>query len=267
MTPVLSPICRLILDIVVTGASTGFGRALAELVLIKGEIAIATARRPESLSALAAQHPSDRLLVLKLDVTQPDEIAAAFAQAKVSFGRVDVVVNNAAIAVMGEVEAQAHEEGPVRGVFETNFWGAARVTSEAVRFFREVNEPVGGRLLQISSITGLIGGPGLAYYAASKHGEAGETLGCTRSRRMLMLLCWSQRSRVSPSPWPLSSTLRGTSRYGSLCMRLCGPGAERNPTGHARQPRELPHRGSSEDDLGTSSPCIQQPGPSCDAHA
>ncbi|KAM5541137.1 hypothetical protein V8D89_005066 [Ganoderma adspersum] len=159
----------------ITGASTGFGRAIAELVLRKGEIAISTARRPESLSALAAQYPPDRLLVLKLDVTQPEDIAAAFAQAKDAFGRIDVVVNNAAVAVMGEVEAQAYEEGPVREVFETNFWGAARVTSEAVRFFREVNKPVRGRLLQISSITGLIGGPGLAYYSASKHALEGLT--------------------------------------------------------------------------------------------
>uniref|UniRef100_A0A5K1JYQ7 Probable 3-oxoacyl-[acyl-carrier-protein] reductase oxidoreductase (EC) n=1 Tax=Ganoderma boninense TaxID=34458 RepID=A0A5K1JYQ7_9APHY len=162
----------------ITGASTGFGRAIAELVLRKGEIAVATARSPESpgLTALAAQYPPDRLLVLKLDVTQPQDIVAAFAQAKDAFGRIDVVVNNAAVAVMGEVEAWSEvDEGPVRGMFETNFWGAAKVTSEAVRFFREVNNPVGGRLLQMSSITGLIGGPGLGYYSASKHALEGLT--------------------------------------------------------------------------------------------
>ncbi|KAI1789985.1 NAD-P-binding protein [Ganoderma leucocontextum] len=119
----------------ITGASTGFGRRLAELVLKKGEIAIAPARRPETLAELAAQYPSDHLLVVKLDVTQPQDITDAFAKAKDTFGRIDVVVNNAVIAVMGEVEA--HEEGPVRELFETNFWGAANVTSEAVRFFRE----------------------------------------------------------------------------------------------------------------------------------
>ena len=160
----------LTLHIAVTGASTGFGRSIAELVLRKGEIAIATARRPETLSSLTAQYPSNRLLAIRLDVTQPQDIAAAFAQAKDTFGRIDVVVNNAAIAVMGEVEAHDSDEGPVRALFETNFWGAAKVTSEAVRFFREVNDPIGGRLLQISSITGLIGGPGLGYYSASKHG-------------------------------------------------------------------------------------------------
>ncbi|PIL34926.1 hypothetical protein GSI_02713 [Ganoderma sinense ZZ0214-1] len=165
----------------ITGASTGFGRALAELVLRKGEIAVATARSPESLSPLTAEYPPERLLVLKLDVTQPQDVLAAFARAKDAFGRIDVVVNNAAVAVMGEIEAQAahrdglEEGGPVRGMFETNFWGAARVTSEAVRFFREVNDPVGGRVLQISSITGLIGGPGLGYYTASKHALEGLT--------------------------------------------------------------------------------------------
>ena len=131
---------------------------------------VATARRPSILDELVSQYPSDRLLVLKLDVSQPQEIVDAFAQTKATFGRLDVVVNNAAWAAMGEVEAAQDEV--VRSMFETNFWGAANVTREAVKFFREVNPPaVGGRLLQISSITGLIGGPGLAYYAASKHGK------------------------------------------------------------------------------------------------
>ncbi|KAI0747543.1 NAD-P-binding protein [Fomes fomentarius] len=158
----------------ITGTSTGFGRRLAELVLKKGEIVVATARKSSALDELAAQYSSDRLLVLKLDVSQPQEIVDAFAKVKATFGRLDVVVNNAGIAVMGEVEAA--EDAAVRGVFETNFWGAVNVTREAVKFFREVNPPgVGGRLLQISSITGLIGGPGLAFYAASKHALEGLT--------------------------------------------------------------------------------------------
>ncbi len=153
----------------VRGASTGFGRHLAELVLQKGEKVVATARRPSVLDALVSQCPVDRLLVLKVDVNIKQEILDAFAATKDKFGRLDVVANNAAYNVLGELESVPEEVG--RALFETNFWGAVTVSREAVRFFRELNPPgVGGRLLQISSISGLVGGAGLAYYSASKHG-------------------------------------------------------------------------------------------------
>ncbi|KAH9891856.1 NAD-P-binding protein [Cubamyces lactineus] len=151
----------------ITGASSGFGRLLTEIILEKGDIAIATARRPDALHDLASRYTKERLLVLKVDVTKPEEIADAFSQAKSTFGRLDVVVNNAAFAALGEVEAVREEDA--RAMFETNFWGAMHVTREAVEFFREVNGPsVGGRLLQISSIVGITGGPGLGFYSASK---------------------------------------------------------------------------------------------------
>ena len=95
----------------------------------------------------------------------------AFAAAKAKFGRIDVVANNAGYAALGEVEAMA--EADARGLFETNFWGSARVAREAVRFFREVNPPgVGGRLLQFSSQSGIQGMGGFGYYCASKFGES-----------------------------------------------------------------------------------------------
>ncbi|RPD56674.1 NAD-P-binding protein [Lentinus tigrinus ALCF2SS1-7] len=156
----------------ITGTSTGFGRHLAELVLQKGEKVVATARRPSVLDDLVSKYPSDQLLVLKVDVNVSQDIVDAFAATKDKFGRIDVVVNNAAYAVMGELEAVSEEEA--RKLFDTNFWGAMCVSREAVKFFREVNAPgVGGRLLQISSITGLIGGAGMTYYAASKHALEG----------------------------------------------------------------------------------------------
>ncbi|KAI9065980.1 NAD-P-binding protein [Trametes sanguinea] len=158
----------------ITGASSGFGRLLTEIILAKGEIALATARRPEALQNLVSQYPKEQLLVLKLDVTKPAEICSAFAAAKEAFGRIDVVVNNAAFAALGEVESVREEDA--RAMFETNFWGAMHVTREAVKFFREANGPsIGGRLLQISSITGITGGPGLGFYAASKHALEGLT--------------------------------------------------------------------------------------------
>ncbi|KAI0328381.1 NAD(P)-binding protein [Cubamyces sp. BRFM 1775] len=158
----------------ITGTSTGFGRALTEVVLAKGEAVVATARTPSVLADLAEQYPSDRLLPLKLDVTQPAEVADAFEKAREKFGRIDVVLNNAGCAHGGELESVDEKAG--RAVMDTNFWGAISVTRQALRFFREVNpEGHGGRLLQISSVLGIVGQPGGSFYNASKFALEGLT--------------------------------------------------------------------------------------------
>ncbi|RDX48781.1 NAD-P-binding protein [Lentinus brumalis] len=158
----------------VTGTSTGIGRALTELVLEKGERVVATARTPSALDDLAKVYPPTRLLLLRLDVTQPEQIVEAFARAKAAFGRIDVVVNNAGWGDLGEIEAMDEERG--RGLLETNFWGALHVSKEAIRFFRDENGPgVGGRLLQMSSYLGLAGFPAAGYYVASKFALEGVT--------------------------------------------------------------------------------------------
>lgn len=148
---------------------------MAEHILEKGDIAIATLRKPEVLADLAAKYPSDKLLVLKLDVSQPSEIVAAFAEAEKKFGRIDVVLNNAAYGILGELEATP--EDVARTMFDVNFWGAVNVSREAVRVFREVNKPAGGRLLQVSSVAGITPIAGLGFYSASKHGaQAGRVM-------------------------------------------------------------------------------------------
>ncbi|CDO72276.1 hypothetical protein BN946_scf184970.g128 [Trametes cinnabarina] len=148
-------------------ATAGLGRALTELVLAKGDTAVATARGVSAIDDLKAQYPSDRLLVIKMDVTKPQEVADAFAEVKRTVGRLDVVFNSAASGAFGEVETVRDEDA--RAEIEVNFWGAWYVSRESVKFFREVNAPgVGGRLLQVSSMTGVIGSPGLGFYCASK---------------------------------------------------------------------------------------------------
>ena len=149
----------------VTGTSSGFGRVLTEYLLKQGRKVVATLRKPSALADLAAQYPPTQLLVVRLDVTQHAEIPAAFAKAQEAFGRVDVVFNNAGKMINGEVECINEEDA--REMFEINVWGAARVSREAVRFFREVNQPQGGRLLQISSGLGIIGRPCYGHYSAS----------------------------------------------------------------------------------------------------
>ena len=141
-----------------------------ELVLARGDKVVATGRNVAPLSALQSQYPSSQLLVLPLDVTQSSAIASTFADAKRVFGRVDVVFNNAAIGVFAEVEGTTDDVA--RTMFEINFFGAANVSREAVRFFREENRSgAGGRLLNVSSYVALVAIGGIGYYCASKAGK------------------------------------------------------------------------------------------------
>jgi len=148
----------------ITGSSSGFGRAVTEHVLKSGDIAVATLRSPSALSDLSATYPASKLLVVQLDVSDASAIVKAFAKAAEAFGRVDVVFNNAGYG-LNSVGEGAPEEA-VRKQFEVNFWGAVNVTKEAVRVFREINSPPGGRLIQNSSMTVFYGIPALSYYAA-----------------------------------------------------------------------------------------------------
>ena len=138
---------------------------MTEYQLELGNKVVAALRKPEALSDLTARYPPTQLLVVKVDVTNSTDVAAAFTKAEDVFGRIDVVFNNAGVHLTGEVESV--DEADARNTFEVNFWGAARVTKEAVRFFREVNKPLGGILLQVSSKVGLVGSAALGFYSAS----------------------------------------------------------------------------------------------------
>ncbi|KIJ66817.1 hypothetical protein HYDPIDRAFT_128161 [Hydnomerulius pinastri MD-312] len=149
----------------VTGASSGFGRSMTELALSKGDKVVATVRKPEILNDLVVAHPKDKLLVLQVDVCKPSDINAAFARIKETFGRIDVVFNNAGKAAFAEAEGMPDDVS--RGMFEVNFWGAANVTRAAVKFLREVNPPgQGGVIFQISSVVAYHSLPTFSYYAA-----------------------------------------------------------------------------------------------------
>jgi len=144
---------------------------MTEIVLKNGDIAIATLRKPSALDPLVAQYPPAQLLVLELDVTQPAAIARAFSKAQEVFGRIDVVFNNAGLGLGGEMEGTPDDAA--HAVFDVNFWGAVSVTREAIRFFREVNHPMGGRLLQMGSMTGIDRQVMGSFYSASKHALEG----------------------------------------------------------------------------------------------
>lgn len=149
----------------VTGASSGFGRSLLEVILKNGDIAVASLQKPEVLSELSSKYSKDQLLILKLDVTKEDNITDAFSQIRDVFGRLDVVFNNAGVAAIGEIEATSDEVA--RGIFDVNFWGAANISRAAIHFFREINLPgVGGTLLQMSSMFALQAAGCAGYYSA-----------------------------------------------------------------------------------------------------
>ncbi|KAI9068965.1 NAD-P-binding protein [Trametes sanguinea] len=155
----------------ITGSSSGFGREAVVQALERGDNVVATLRNPAALSALSAAYPPSRLRVVPLDVTKPEQIAQAFQAALAAFGRVDVVFNNAGYVVLGEAEAVP--EHTARAMFDVNFWGAVRVSVEAVRVFREENVPRGGLLVQNSATVGLVGWPAVSFYSASKHALEG----------------------------------------------------------------------------------------------
>ena len=151
----------------ITGASTGFGRLLAEEVLKAGGRVIATARKVEQIADFAANYP-DAARVFVLDVTKPKQIEAVAADAIAAFGRVDVLVNNAGYGIAGGIEEATEAE--FLPVFETNVLGLIRVTRALLPQFRKQRS---GHILNLSSIAGLIGQAGWGYYNTSKFAVEG----------------------------------------------------------------------------------------------
>jgi NAD(P)-dependent dehydrogenase (short-subunit alcohol dehydrogenase family) len=139
---------------------------MVEEVLRNGEIVVATLRKPSALDDLVARYPRTQLLVLPLDVTNEAQVKSAFSQAKEAFGRVDVVYNNAAQIFLQEIEGTPIDRA--KAMMDTNFWGAASVSLEAVRFFREENpKGAGGTLVQVTSLVTLKGYPLVGIYSST----------------------------------------------------------------------------------------------------
>lgn len=146
----------------ITGCSTGFGRALAEHVLSIGQNVVVTARNISDISNLVVGNET-KALALSLDVTKPDQIAAAVNKAIERFGRIDVLVNNAGIGYFGAVEES--EDEAVRKMFEINFFGLGNMTKAVLPIMRKQRN---GHIINISSVGGLVAFPALGYYNASK---------------------------------------------------------------------------------------------------
>ncbi|MDO3643247.1 oxidoreductase [Mucilaginibacter sp. L3T2-6] len=153
----------------ITGSSRGLGRSLTEAVLTSGDKVAATARNTDSLKDLENKYPG-QVYLLKLDVTKKDEIDAAINSTIVHFGRIDVLVNNAGFGIIGAAEAFTEEQ--VRSQLETNLYAPIVVTRAVLPHMRKQGS---GRILQISSVGGRVGNPGLSVYQAAKFGLSGFT--------------------------------------------------------------------------------------------
>lgn len=153
----------------ITGCSTGLGRALAEAVLARGDNAAVTARDVTTIERLAEAYP-ENALALPLDVTDAGQIAAATRQAIARFGDIDVLVNNAGYGYRAAVE-----EGDPRDVqrlFDTNFFGAVAMIKSVLPGMRARRS---GTIVNISSIGAKVCPPGSGYYAAVKSALEGMT--------------------------------------------------------------------------------------------
>src|SRR6266478_4625868 len=151
----------------ITGSSRGLGRALAEAVLAAGHKLVATARDPAQLTDLVERY-RDQVRAFALDVTDPHAAEDAVSAAIESFGRLDVLVNNAGYGNVSPIEDTSLAE--FRAQIETNLFGVINVTKAALPLMREQGA---GHILQFSSVGGRIGPVGRAPYAAAKWGVEG----------------------------------------------------------------------------------------------
>jgi NADP-dependent 3-hydroxy acid dehydrogenase YdfG len=146
----------------ITGTSRGFGSVWAEAALKRGDKVAATARKLESIAGLKEKY-GENVLTLELDVTKPEQVKAAVAQAHAHFGRLDIVLNNAGYSLVGTIEEASAED--VRAMYETNIFGALSVIQAALPLLRAQGS---GHILGTSSNLGHVVLPVIGYYCSSK---------------------------------------------------------------------------------------------------
>jgi len=148
--------------VLVTGVSSGIGRAVADAFAAKGFEVFGTSRNPRTTQPVAGVE------LVQLDVTDDASVAAAVSTVVQGAGRIDIVVNNAGAGVFGAAEetsiAQAQQ------LFDTNFFGLVRLTREVLPYLRAQRS---GRIINIGSVLGFLPSPYGSLYAASKHAVEG----------------------------------------------------------------------------------------------
>ncbi|MEU4839053.1 oxidoreductase [Nocardia testacea] len=146
----------------VTGASSGFGRAITRAAIDAGDTVIAVARRTAALDDLVAAHP-DQVEALALDVTDTERIETAVADIVARYGRIDVLVNNAGRTQVGAVEETTDRE--LRDLFDLHFFGPAALTRAVLPHMRAQRS---GAIVMMSSVGGQLSFAGFSAYSATK---------------------------------------------------------------------------------------------------
>lgn len=155
----------------ITGASSGFGRALAEAALADGDVVVGAARRPEALDDLVAAHP-DQMEALRLDVADTAAAGDAVRDVVGRYGRVDVLVNNAGRTHVGALEETGEDE--LRALFDVHVFGPAALTRAVLPSMRERRS---GAIVQMSSMGGQMSFAGFSAYSGTKFALEGMSEG------------------------------------------------------------------------------------------
>lgn len=171
----------------VTGAGTGIGRAVALGFLREGYRVVLAGRRIEPLNDVAKESGTDRALPVATDVSRPDSVAALFDRIRATFGRIDVLFNNAGISGMGtsfeDIAFETWQE-----VVNINLTGSFLCAQGAFKMMKD-QLPQGGRIINNGSISAHAPRPNSAPYTATKHAITGLTKSISLDGRKYNIAC------------------------------------------------------------------------------
>ena len=186
----------------ITGCSTGFGRELAKLVLGRGWHAVITARNIDQIKDIPEGYPGTAL-ILALDVTDKSQVTAAVAKAEETFGKIDVLVNNAGYGYFSSIEEG--EEEKIRAQFETNFFGLVNMIQAVLPGMRKQHQ---GHIVNFSSIGGIRAFMATGFYHATKFAVEGLSESLSQEVESLGI----KVLLVEPGPFRTDWAGRSTSR-------------------------------------------------------
>lgn len=205
-------------SILITGASKGLGRAIAEASLAEGHRVIATSRQSEALSDLQSRY-GDQMMIADLDVTNQGQIKVLVDRAAAAFERIDVLINNAGFGMLGAIEEFSADE--VARQFATNVYGPLWLIQAVLPYMRAQRS---GHIINISSVAGFVGYAGSGLYAGSKHALEGISQGLQKEVAAMGIKV------TVVNPGPFRTNFAGTSL--GIASRKISAYAE---TVHARQ--------------------------------
>jgi NAD(P)-dependent dehydrogenase (short-subunit alcohol dehydrogenase family) len=173
--------------VLVTGAGTGIGRAIALAFLRDGHRVVLAGRRTEPLQNVAKESGTDRVLAVPTDVGNPESVAALFAQIKNKFGRLDVLVNNAGVSGLGmNFEDIGFEQW--QNIVNINLTGSFLCAQGAFKIMKD-QMPQGGRIINNGSISAHAPRPNSAPYTSTKHAITGLTKSLSLDGRKYNIAC------------------------------------------------------------------------------